>query len=238
MKKVLALAFAFGGLTCAGNAIALTITLDDGYNGSAEVTIVDGSAEDTNSLTGVVSYLGNVNNWELNTTIGVSYPSLGTATLPQLDLFSLSLDYYNPFNDGFNFNTGGTIAITASDTYATFGELDAGINGFIASVGGTTAGEVELVADINGVVLDIDWDDMVKTACGFAGSTGMNLADYGFADDDVWDMSLTAIVTQGTGITTLDANIAPIPEPATMLLMGTGLIGLASIHRRKKAKKS
>ncbi len=56
---------------------------------------------------------------------------------------------------------------------------------------------------------------------------GLSLVD-GLSVDAHWTMSCGNDTVNG------NFDVAPVPEPATMLLFGTGLVGLAGRLRRKK----
>jgi hypothetical protein len=68
-----------------------------------------------------------------------------------------------------------------------------------------------------------------------------DLTSYGFTDADIC-FTLTEANTNWTnslaGIDNVSVTGAPVPEPATILLMGTGLLGIVAFGRKRLNKKA
>ncbi len=76
------------GIQSVSHATPLEIFLYDGVNPA--VFVLDNGVGDTNLTNGVVSWSGSIGNWIVNVTTAITYPVLGTAASPQLDLNSIN----------------------------------------------------------------------------------------------------------------------------------------------------
>jgi hypothetical protein len=216
ISKILIIAFALSILIGIQSVYAIpTLQLK---SGATTKTIADGSILDANSEAGVVTYIGAVGIFNLNVTTGVTKPALGSATLPDLDLNSVDL----------NSSGAGTLKILFTDD--NFGPYT---GGFLFNVGGTTNNNTV------GFKAYVDSVQIVDLGT-FGGSGSQAFSGSGSGGNGVYlnPFTLTTeatITTTGRSNVSFDAELVT-PEPSTIMLLGSGLIGAAIYARRRKIK--
>lgn len=222
MATLLAGAAMMLGLANAANAIP-TLYLQ---NGSNFVEVVDNQAGDTNADAGIITFSGTVGAFDvLNVSTGIS---LQGHNFPYIHFNSI---------DGSTAETSTTLLLKFSDISFTGSTFP-----FLAFTAGGVVGQ-------GGAISYAAYYDTNNTLYGTSsligsGSSSQGAFDYtspAIAMPSSSFFSLTEILsithpssTYVPIITSFDAEVAPVPEPGTMLLLGAGFLGLAIYGKRRK----
>jgi len=226
-----------GILALAGSVEASSIKISDG---STTYTIADGftdlnplTPDDLNPMTGAVLFSGMVGAWQVNVTLGVTTPLLGSLSSPSMHLTDFSASCV------LAICLSAPSALTVSFSEVNFGSGPVAIAKFggVAAAGATVTYETWL-----GVGLFDEGTLLTSLSAGGGQFSGI---DYGTVTDPEGPYSLTQKVRiahpgglAGFGASTsVDATLTVPDGGMTLSLLGFALVGLGGLQRKLSTRR-